>query len=134
MADLSITAASVQRTSNTIVEDGTAGAAITAGQVCYKEASSGKYKLTDANSATAEVKTARGIALNGGSDGQPLSIATGGDISLGAILTAGTIYYASDTPGGIESAVATQDVILLGIAKTTSILSLRITNTGVTVA
>lgn len=136
MADITITPANVIAGSNAIIEDGKAGATITAGQVVYREASSGKYKLTDTNSATAEVKTGRGLALNGAADGQPLKIITAGDVTLGSVLTAGTAYYASETPGGIQPAadVATEDVVFLGIAKSTSVLTLKIINSGVTVA
>lgn len=136
MADLTITAASVIAGGDAGIENGRAGATVTAGQVVYKEASSGKFKLTDTNSATAEVKNAYGIALNGASDGQPLAVQKSGKITLGSVLTAGTAYYASETPGGIQSAadVATENVAFLGIALSASSLQMAIINSGVTVA
>ena len=83
----------------------------------------------DANSATAAARAARGIAVNGASDGQPLTIQKSGDITLGAVLVAGTDYYLSDTPGGIAPRAdigAGEYVCLLGLAKTTSVLALDI--------
>lgn len=136
MTDLTITAASVIAGGDAVVEAGKAGATITAGQVVYKEASSGKFKLTDTNSGTAEAKAAYGIALNGASDGQYLAVQKSGSITIGATLTAGTAYYASETAGGIQPAadVATESVVFLGIATSTSVLKLLIINSGVTVA
>lgn len=136
MTDISITPANVIAGSNATVATGRAGATITAGQVVYKEAASGKYKLADSDSATAEVKAAAGIALNGAADGQPLSVLTSGDVTLGSVLTAGTAYYLSETPGGIQPAadLAGEDVIQLGLAKSATVLSVRIQIPGVTLA
>ena len=135
MADISITAANVVKGSNAVVEPGTAGATITAGQVVYKDAADGKYKLADADSATAAAKAPRGIALNGASDGQPLSIIRSGDVTIGATLTAGTAYYCSPVAGGIcplADVASGDDVVLLGLAKSTSVLAVDIQVTGVT--
>ena len=135
MADLSITAANVKAGSNAIITTGRAGAAITAGQVVFRDAD-GKFKLGDSYSGTASVKSAVGIALNGAANDQPLSVQTGGDITIGATLVAGTAYYLSSTPGGIQPAgdLGTEDVILIGIAKSTTVLGLKIFDTGVTIA
>ncbi len=129
MADLTITAASVVPGANAIIEHGTAGETIAAGQAVYRDTSTGKYIKADANSAAAPARQARGIALNGASDGQPLSIQKSGDITLGAVLTAGTDYYLSDIPGGIAPRAdigAGEYVCLLGLAKSASILALDI--------
>lgn len=136
MTDLTITAGSVLAGSDAGIDNGKAGETVTAGQVVYKEAASGKFKLTDTDSGTAEVKAAYGIALNGASDGQPLAVQKTGNITIGATLTAGTAYYASETAGGIQPAadVATEDVVFLGIALSTTVLKLSIINSAVTVA
>lgn len=129
MADLTITAASVIAGSNAITEHGTAGAAITAGQLVYKDDATGKYLLADADSATAAARQPRGIALNTASDGQPMTIARSGDITLGSVLTAGTAYYLSATPGGIAplaDLAAGDYVCLLGLAKSATVLTLDI--------
>ena len=135
MADISITAANVVKGSNAVVEAGTAGATITAGQVVYKDAADGRYKLADADSATAAAKAPRGIALNGASDGQPLSIIRSGDVTIGATLTAGTAYYLSPVAGGIAplgDVLSGDDVVLIGLAESASVLAVDIQITGVT--
>jgi len=136
MAALTITAASVLAGSNAATVAGVAGATITAGQVVYKEASTGKYKLADANDATAEVRVPAGIALHGASDGQPLKILTGGNITIGATVTAGTAYYLSPlTAGGIgplADVTTGDDVVLVGIATTAAIIKVQFLVSGVT--
>jgi hypothetical protein len=136
MADLSITAANVAKGSDAIVEQGTAGATITAGQVVYLDAADGRYKLADCDSATAAAKNPRGIALHGASNGQPLSILKGGDITIGATLTAGTAYYLSPTAGGIcplADVLSGDDPILIGLAESTTVLHVDIQDPGVTI-
>lgn len=133
MAALSITAASVLAGSGSSTENGTAGATITAGQVVYLDEATGKYGLADCNSATLAVRQARGIALNGASDGQPLRILRGGDITIGATMTVGAAYYLSGTAGAIipQADLAQNDyVVLLGLAKTASVLAVDIQNSG----
>lgn len=127
MADISITPASVVAGSDAVTEQGTAGATITAGQTVYRDPTTRKYLLADSNSATAAARQARGVALNGAADGQPLTIQKGGDITIGATLTAGTAYYQSDTPGGIcplADVGSGEYVGLLGLAKSTTVLAL----------
>lgn len=134
MADLSITAGNVVRGSTSQTEAGTAGATITAGQVVYRDVSDGKYKLADCDSATAEVRSPRGVALNGASDGQPLTILLSGDVTIGATLTAGTTYYLSATPGGIAPVgdLGTGDYpVVVGIATSTSVLKVDFVEAGV---
>jgi hypothetical protein len=135
MTDISVTATSVVA-SGARVQNGTAGATVTAGQVVYKEAATGKFKLADSDSTTAAVKAAYGIALNGASDGQPLAVATSGDVAFNAVLTAGSAYYLSETPGGIQPAadLSGEDVIFLGLAKSSTVLALDIQIPGVTLA
>ncbi|NRP70606.1 hypothetical protein ILFOPFJJ_01487 [Ensifer psoraleae] len=135
MADISITAANVAVSNNAVVEHGTAGTTVTAGQVVYKNTATGKYELADADSATAAVKRPIGVALNGASNGQPLAIQKSGDITIGGTLVAGTAYYLSPNPGGIaplSDVLSGDDVVLLGLAKSTTILSLDIQIPGVT--
>lgn len=129
MADLSITAASVIAGDNAGRASGIAGETITAGKAVYLAAATKKWMLADSNSATAEARRATGIALNGASLNQPINVATGGDITIGATLTAGTAYYLSDTPGGIcpVADIGTGEyVCLLGLAKSTSVLAVDI--------
>lgn len=134
MADLSVTAASVLAGTNAVVEHGTFGAAVAAGKVVYRDGTTRKYGLADSNGA-ASTKVPRGIALNGGADGQPGTIVRSGEVNVGAALTPGTAYYLSDTPGGIcplADVGSGEDVVLLGVAKSASILMLDIQVPGVT--
>ena len=135
MSDLTITAANVVAGSNAVVDRGhAAGETITAGQAVYL-GSGGKWMLADSNSATAAAKTAGGIALNGASLNQPLAVLKSGDITIGASLTAGARYYLSETAGGIQPEAdlgSGENVCLLGLAKSTSVLAVNIQTPGVT--
>jgi hypothetical protein len=133
MADISITAANVVPGSDAVRESGTAGATITAGQLVYLDTSDMKYKLADANGAAA-LRVPNGIALNGASNGQPLSVQKGGDITIGGTMTAGIPYFLSDTPGGLCPLpdIGTGEYsCIVGIAKSTSVLAVNIQPSGV---
>lgn len=135
MADLTLTPASVVPGSTSRQENGIAGETIAAGKVVYKQASTGKYMLADDNGASAEMKIPTGIALNGASLNQPVSVHKSGDITIGATIVAGTSYYLSDTPGGIcpfADLLAGENVALIGIGKSTTVLLVNITVPGVT--
>lgn len=136
MTDISITAASVIPGSGATTRDTIAGATITAGKVVALDPATGKHVLCDTDHATAALRIAKGIALNGASDGQPMKVQTGGPITIGGTMTAGVAYYASNTAGGICPAadVATERSVLLGIATSTTVLDLDIQDSGVTVA
>lgn len=123
MADLTITAANVIAGANSSAVAGIAGATITAGQIVYKDAADSKYKLADADALPVAGVTAVFMALNGAANNQPISVLKSGDVGLGAIMTAGTAYYLSPVAGGIAplaDVLSGDDVILLGIASTTS--------------
>jgi hypothetical protein len=133
MADISITAANVVAGSDAVRESGTAGATVTAGQLVYLDTSDMKYKLADSNGAAA-LRVPNGIALNGASNGQPLVIQKGGDITIGGTLTAGIPYFLSDTPGGLCPLpdIGTGEYsCIIGIAKSTSVLAVNIQPSGV---
>jgi len=137
MADLSITAANVSADDDAVSkQEWTAGATITAGQAVYIDSSdSNKAKLaqSDGTEAEAEVK---GIAMNGAASGQPVIIATSGDIDLGATLTVGTIYVLSQTAGGIAPSadLTTGDYVsILGVADAADNLVIAISNSAVEV-
>jgi uncharacterized phage protein gp47/JayE len=136
VADIAITAANVAAGSDAVIEKGTAGATITAGQVVYKDTADNRFKLVDSDSATAAARNPYGIALNSASSGQPLSVQRAGDITVGGTLTAGTAYYASSgTAGGIAplaDIASGDDPILLGLAKSAAVLQLKIIDPGVT--
>lgn len=137
MTDLSITPANVVAGSGATRETGTAGDTITAGKVVYKDTSTTppKFKLADSNSGTAAVRQPIGIALHGAADGQPLTILKAGPITIGASVTPGTDYYLSDTAGGIcprADVGSGEDVCLIGLATSATVIDVDIQNTGVT--
>jgi hypothetical protein len=138
VADLTITAANVVPGSNARIVHGTAGATITAGHAVYLDAATtGKWQLADTDSATAAVRQAHGIALNGAANGQPIAVITEGDVTIGATIAAGVAYYLSGTPGGIcpIADVASGDYpLILGMGKSTTVLSVNIVYPGVALA
>lgn len=134
MADLTITAANVVAGSDAVTENGIAGATITAGQLVYLDSSTNKYGLADSNSATAAVRVVRGIALHASLANQPLTIQRSGSITIGATMTAGVTYYASDTPGGIcpvADVGAGEYSTVIGMASSTTVLVVAIQASGV---
>ena len=137
MADLAVTAANVVRGTGAKVETGIAGAVITAGQAVYKDAAdSDRFKLADADSGTAAVRTTRGIALNGAAVNQPLAVQLEGRIVIGAAVAVGTIYVQSDVPGAIRPAADNGSgdyVTILGVGVSTSEIDLFIRPSGVAV-
>jgi hypothetical protein len=91
-------------------------------------------KLSDNDHATAAIRSALGIALNGAGTDQPVSVALNGAVvALGSVLTAGTDYYLSGTAGGIcplADVTTGDDPIRIGMALTTS----NCTSTSATLA
>jgi hypothetical protein len=132
MANLSITAADVERGTRSGVNYGTAGAAITQGQALYQDSTDGTLKLADADaSASAEFV---GIALNAAAVGQPITYLTNGNITIGATVATGTAYYVSTTPGAIclESDLSTGDFpTLIGFATSTTVIFVDFLRAGV---
>jgi len=134
MADLSITAASVLAGAGAQTTTGISGATLTAGKPVYLDNTTKTWKLADAN-GTGEALVPEGISLNGASSGQPVSVLLKGPITIGATLTAGTAYYLSDTPGGIcplADVGSGENVVLIGIAASTTVLNVDIQAPGVT--
>lgn len=132
MADLTITAANVVKVANAAFAYGTAGEAITQGQLICLLASDQKYYKADANDANK--RDVRGIALSSCATNQAVTIQTSGSINPGASLTAGNEYYASATAGGLcpRADLTTGDsVIRVGYATTTSNLVIDIEVFGV---
>ncbi len=129
MAAISVTAASVLKSSTGQVSVGTAGATITAGQSLYVDTSdSNKLKLADAN-GTAPANTFAGIALNAASAGQPVSYCTNdtAGFTIGATVVAGDTIWLSQTPGGITKTIGDLSgglAIVVGVMLTTTTMNL----------
>lgn len=134
MADLSVTAANVVPQSGAEIKHGTAGEAVTAGQPAFFDATVRKWKKADNDSATAAARAATGMFVNSAALDQPVAIQVDGDVAMGAVLTANTPYFLSNTAGGIcpIADVGTGEYLCeIGIAKSTTILSLTFKSTGV---
>ncbi|MGO6905809.1 hypothetical protein ACCS96_37330 [Rhizobium ruizarguesonis] len=134
MTDIVITPANVLPASNAERDQGIAGEAITAGKAIYLAAATNRWMLADSNSATAEARQAKAIALNGASVGQPVAFQKSGDITIGGTLVAGQAIYLSDTPGGLcplADVGSGEYVCLIGLAKSTSVLAMGIQFPGV---
>ena len=138
MSDISITAANVAASSTaTIRREYTAGTTITAGQAVYLN-SSNQWALLDLNAASTGngISDTRGIALNGASLNQPMSVCIADtDFTPGGTLTNGTMVYGSNTAGGITHDIPTTGAypVSLGIPKSTSKMVLNITASGVVI-
>lgn len=134
MADITITPANVLASSTANRASGTAGATITQGQAVYLDSTTNKWALADSNSANADARRVGGIALNGASLNQPLTVATSGDVTIGGTLVPGTAVYASATPGGlcpVADLVGGDYPCLVGMAKSATVLTIGIAFPGV---
>ncbi len=133
MADLSITSASVVAGSGAKKVTGTAGVAVTAGQVVYLDSTTTTYKLADTDSATAAVRSPAGIALHAAAANQPLTVLTSGPVTIGATVAVGDVFYLSGTAGGLApfADVAAGDYpCIIGICTSTSVLNVKIQEAG----
>ncbi|MBX5010890.1 hypothetical protein HJB67_13090 [Rhizobium lentis] len=138
MADLVITAANVVAGAGAPTKTGIAGAAIAAGDIVYLDtATTGKWQLADSDAATAEARGQTGnigIALNSAAANQPIVVQTEGQVTLGAVLTAGTAYYLSDTPGKlcpVADITGGDYYTLVGLAASTTVLNVDFQYSGV---
>lgn len=133
--DLVITAGSVLKGSGASVTTYYAGETITAGQALYLHTDGLVYK-SDAN-GTAAQKAITGIALNGGSINQAISVQTAGSITIGATVTTGLIYVLSATAGGIAPSAdlaSGWETIILGVATSASVIALSFYDSGASLA
>lgn len=131
MADLTITAGNVVGYGPKLHKN--AGGTITAGLAVRKDSAGDLVAASDDSAANAEVE---GIALNGGSDGQPIAYQKTGNINLGATLAVGKVYVLS-TSGAIapvDDIAGTEYVTILGVAISTSLLKMSINASGVAAA
>lgn len=138
-ADISVTANSVVKGTNAVVSnDYNAGATVTAGQGVYLDANS-TWQLAQCDGTALEAGSGTfGIALHSSVSGQPLAVQTGGTITIGATVVAGTPYVIAATAGGIAPFAdldAGKRVTFFGFASTTGIIDMSMKKyTGVTKA
>jgi hypothetical protein len=137
MADLTITAASVVKGATATVQEGTAGAAITAGMSLYKDSSdSDSLKGAQHDGTEAEAEFV-GIALNDAADGQPVKYVSKGPTTLGSVLTAGVTYVVGAGAGGIapDADVGSTDYkTVIGVALSATSLQVNPIVSGVALA
>lgn len=139
MADLTITAANVAKSSNAkVISNKNGSGTLTAGTACAIDGNS-EVAAADCDSGTAVLRTFVGILIGPSADNQPAVYQEDGDINLGATLVPGTVYVLSATAGGIcpiADLVTGDYVVLIGYAISTSILRMfpkAIRNTGIQV-
>lgn len=99
MAAISITPASVLKSTGAQVQNVIWGGTVTAGMSLYEKAD-GTYAGADCDLSLLAA-TCAGIALTGGSSGQPGIMQTAGDITIGGTVVVGTTYYVGDDAGEI---------------------------------
>jgi hypothetical protein len=136
-ANLAITAAEVLPTSSTESTQGISGAVIAAGDIVWFDSSSTTWKLFDGNDTSNNTGTPRVALTSALVAGQPITVATGQDITIGATAAASTgiVYVASTTAGKMCPAadLATGNrVTIIGVGKATAKLQLVLSNSGVT--
>ena len=102
MAEITLSAASVKPANpNTVIGRGTAGVAISAGQVVFLDTDN-KLKLASANAVGSAA--AVGVALNSAAADQPLAYAISGDVTgtgSPTAMTAATVYVLGSSAGTI---------------------------------
>lgn len=103
-----------------VIFEATAGETISAGDLVYFDDTDNEWKLCDADMLTTVENVMLGIAQGAGVDGG--AIATGvlvaGHDTTNTGLTQGQKYYASNTPGGLDSTPGTNEVTI-GYGSTT---------------
>ena len=117
-------------------ETRTAGEAFAAGASVFIDTSNSN-KMMKSDSNASGKKDSRGIALDPSTgDGDSVQVALSGSrINLGVTLGVGTIYMASETPGGIQPSAdfgSGEDLILLGAGETAAIFAVHIWVPGIT--
>lgn len=117
MSAVAVTSANVRALTShgAIVIPGVAGATVTNGYLVY-QASDGDWEHADANSAGLEGVMGVCVQTFDGEDtvaaGNAMSICVKGPVSGFTSLTAGSIYYLSDTVGRLDTAAGTFDRLI----------------------
>jgi hypothetical protein len=93
-------ATGIRAGSGAATRSGIFGETVVAGEVVYLSASTGKYLKASANVSAAAAAVV-GIALNGGADGQPANIITGGVATGLSGLKAGAVYCLANVAGDV---------------------------------
>lgn len=132
MAAISITPANVGVGSDTVTKRVRFGETVTQGEVVYKKSDDSRYWLAD--SSTATLAAAEGIALTGGGAGEYGLIAKSGDIDIGGTVAVGAVYTVGSVSGEIhpDSDLGSGEYLtILGYGKTTSTILIDINATEI---
>lgn len=133
MTDLVVVAASVKPVGDARRGQGTSGAAITAGQPVYEDATDG-FKLKPCIDSAAATANAVGIALNSAPGaGQNVEYIIEGVLDLGVTCASGTIFVVSGTAGGIAPSADIGDddyITVLGVGRGDNTMTMQILASG----
>lgn len=127
--DLSITASGVLPGAGAFVGSGTAGESLTRGQPLFRNKTDSKlYRAAATNANQSANSVVVGICAQDVAANQPVQYYRGGQIAIGANITAGQVYVLSSNTGGIAPAadlVATNytTVLAIGISGQTILLT-----------
>jgi hypothetical protein len=135
MADLAPVAADVVAADGEVTKaEHIAGAAIAAGDWLYMDtAASNVMKLAQADGTAIEA-TVYGVALNTAALGQPVLVATAGDLDFGCVLTVAQVYILSVNAGKIcpvGDLAASSYCSIVGVGTVADNLQIKIHNSGV---
>jgi len=116
----------------TDVRNGICGVAITGGDPLRLNSSTTRFEPAQADAAS--TATVVGLALHAAAIGQPIAYAISGPLTMGSVLTVGTVYVLSAAAaGGIApwaDLASTEIVSVLGVATAATALPLSINNSG----
>ena len=129
MADLTITASNLVAGIGATTATGVAGEAIAAGDAVYIDTADNNDLKKCQHDGTAIEANTVGLALATYADTATVTYITEGDLCFGTLLTIGTVYVVSATPGLIAVAAdagAADYLTILGVAKGTAVLSVKI--------
>lgn len=104
------------------VISGVAGETLVAGNLVYLKAADGRWWLTDADTLTTVDNAQIGFAQGSASAGGAVNIVINGIDKNQSGLTAGIVYYASNTAGALSSSTGTNTKIIGQALTTTSII------------
>lgn len=140
MADISVTATAVVKSTGANSNAVIWGETVTAGMCVYLAADGKWYKAVTTSGGTAiqAGSLGLGIAQTGGAANQPGFVQTTGDLTIGATIAVGVFYYVSQTAAGgfsLPADLGTGDYSsIIGYGKTTAVMTVLPIATGLTLA